>query len=87
MALRDLEYNQWEHDPARRKVRLFDKRTQDNIVLSMAMADSFCRAMIGFKEDQRRYDKNVLRKIMKGKQDRFYKRLARLNRRIDWNKK
>jgi hypothetical protein len=51
MVKRILKYYEWVYEDG--AVSLLDKRNSNKMVLSMAMAESFCRACIGFRNRQR----------------------------------
>lgn len=59
MQFRELKYYKWSFE--KNKVTLLEKRVNgEKMTLSMAMADSFVRAYISFKNNQRIEEKKSL---------------------------
>lgn len=74
--IRNLKYYSWQLIEEDGTVVAFDKKRNTSLVMSMAMADSFVRAYIGFKTRKGINEKKVLR-------ERYQRRLERMSERLD----
>lgn len=63
MAVRELKYYKWVFD--KDKVTLVNKKNNQNFVLTLALADSFSRAVISFRNTYRIAQVNKWRELLK----------------------
>lgn len=82
MEIRELKYYKWVFDND--KIILVNKKLgeKNSFILSMAMADSFCRAYISFKNKYRIEQTMKWKNILKKTKEANKQRVERLRNRV-----